>query len=213
MRIHRRSQGWVGIVVLLAALLCMSMVSQAGNLEPNGPPTSGTMHSLEDIYQLLSTKLSSMEARLAALENKVWRFTDNNNGTATDKRTGLVWLKNANPCDTKSWAAAGIYCSNLASGQAGLTDGSVAGQWRLPAKEELEGIGTDPPMAWESDYPSVNWTKPGEPFLNVKSDNYWSCTSYTLDPSEAWYVIMYSGGVYCTSKSQPRYVWPVRGGN
>jgi len=40
-----------------------------------------------------------------------------------------------------NWYDAENYNSTLASGQAGLTDGSTAGQWRLPSKEELEGIG------------------------------------------------------------------------
>ncbi len=31
------------------------------------------------------------------------RFTDNGNGTVTDNLTGLIWLKNANPCGPKNW--------------------------------------------------------------------------------------------------------------
>jgi len=30
-----------------------------------------------------------------------FNFIDNGNGTVTDARTGLVWLKNANPCGYK----------------------------------------------------------------------------------------------------------------
>ena len=76
------------------------------------------------------------------------RFKDNGDGTVTDTRTGLIWLKNANLCDIKPWDDAVAYCSSLASGQAGLTDGSKAGQWRLPSIQELEGIGTDPPTTY-----------------------------------------------------------------
>ncbi|MEI6126135.1 MAG: DUF1566 domain-containing protein, partial [Pseudomonadota bacterium] len=61
------------------------------------------------------------------------RFVDNNNGTVTDTRTGLIWLKKANPCYRKDWADAVAYCSSLKNGGAGLTDGSAAGQWRLPS--------------------------------------------------------------------------------
>ena len=75
------------------------------------------------------------------------RFKDNGNGTVTDTRTGLVWLKNdRNIAGWMLWADAVTYCSSLKSGDAGLTDGSVAGQWRLPSAQELEGIGTDPPI-------------------------------------------------------------------
>ena len=122
-----------------------------------------------------------------------FNFIDNGNGTVTDARTGLVWLKNANPCGLKNWYDAGAYCSSLASGQAGLTDGSIAGQWRLPSKEELEGIGTDPPATWESGYPPVTWTMPGTPFTNVQSDYYWSGTSYPCNAYYAWVVNMHNG--------------------
>ena len=96
-----------------------------------------------------------------------FNFIDNGDGTVTDARTGLVWLKNANPCGVKNWVDAVAYCSSLASGQAGLTDGSTAGQWRLPSIEELEGIGTDPPATWEPGILLLLWTMPGAPFTNV----------------------------------------------
>ena len=145
------------------------------------------------------------------------RFRDNNNGTVTDTRTGLVWLKNANPCDVKSWVGAGTYCANLASGTAGLTDGSTAGQWRLPTVQELEGIGTDPPTTYCLDgrcsSPSVTWTMPGSPFTNVQSDYYWSSTSYAHSTLGAWIVDMYYGYVnYGNKASSYLYVWPVRAG-
>ena len=150
-----------------------------------------------------------------------FNFIDNGNGTVTDARTGLVWLKNANPCDYKNWYEAGTYCASLANGQAGLTDGSVAGDWRLPSIEELEGIGTDPPITYCIDDPSctymecpVTWTKPGTPFTGVQSYYYWSGTSYAYSTDYAWYVYMGNGNVFYISKSDYYvYVWPVRGGN
>jgi hypothetical protein len=75
------------------------------------------------------------------------RFSDNSNGTVTDNLTGLIWLKNANCTDTVgsitkasgylAWANALTWSNNLASGKCGLSDGSVAGQWRLPDRKEL----------------------------------------------------------------------------
>jgi|GEM_PF-1191305 len=142
-----------------------------------------------------------------------FNFIDNGNGTVTDARTGLVWLKNANPCGTKNWYDAGTYCSSLASGQAGLTDGSTAGQWRLPSKEELEGIGTDPPATWDGPgTPYVTWTMPGTPFTSVQPNPYWSGPSYAYISDEAWLVTMDDNGyVYPRAKSYADYyVWPVR---
>jgi hypothetical protein len=141
-----------------------------------------------------------------------FNFIDNGDGTVTDTRTGLVWLKNANPCGTKNWADAVAYCNSLASGMAGLTDGSIAGQWRLPSKEELEGIGTDPPTTWYLGYCPVAWTMPGAPFVGVQADLYWSSESYYTDGVHAWLVPMavygYVGTLY---GYYTYYVWPVRG--
>ena len=79
------------------------------------------------------------------------RFLDNSDGTVTDCQTGLIWLKNA-----------GCFVgrlSNVNAYVAGLSDGSVEGHWRLSTKEELQGIGTDPPITWEEKLPPQNWTK------------------------------------------------------
>ena len=59
------------------------------------------------------------------------RFEDNGDGTITDHLTGLVWLKNAGCAGLMNWYDALTYCNNLAHGSCGLTDGSVAGGWRL----------------------------------------------------------------------------------
>ncbi|MCX5902294.1 MAG: DUF1566 domain-containing protein [Proteobacteria bacterium] len=140
-------------------------------------------------------------------------FKDNGDGTVTDTRTGVIWLKNANSCPNKFWHDAMAYCSNLQSGDAGLTDGSVAGDWRLPSKEELQGIGTDPPATWEIGRPFV-WTMPGEPFTDVQSDAYWSGTTEVLHADVAWLVGMKDGQVGGTYKSTAALcVWPVRAGN
>src|SRR5208283_1799843 len=68
------------------------------------------------------------------------RFTDNNDGTVTDGLTGLVWMKNAGCFAASNWSVALVYASQLASGQCGLTDGSTAGQWRMPNVNELESL-------------------------------------------------------------------------
>jgi hypothetical protein len=65
------------------------------------------------------------------------RFTDNNNGTVTDNLTGLIWTKNANAFGTKTWNEALNHANNLESGDAGLTDGSQAGDWRLPNRRDI----------------------------------------------------------------------------
>ena len=147
------------------------------------------------------------------------RFFDLGNGTVTDTRTGLIWLKNANPCGGTNWDTAMYYCNNLANGQAGLTDGSTAGQWRLPSLSEFQGIGSDPPTAWGvalSDYPPayISWIMPGTPFVNVQPYMYWSSTGSI--PAHSAFGIQLNGGVCHNYDTSGYYsnlafnVWPVR---
>jgi len=136
------------------------------------------------------------------------RFTDNSDGTVTDNLTGLIWLKNAG-CFGGSfgtnWANALSDCNSLASGSCGLTDGSTAGDWRLPNFNELRSLvdtcQSDP--ALPSDHP----------FTNVDSGFHWSSTTYESDTGKAWYVVMFNGNVNGTSKDNPAFVWPVRSDN
>jgi hypothetical protein len=131
------------------------------------------------------------------------RFTDNGNGTVTDNLTGLVWLKNANCFGSKTWTQGLSDANNLADGGCGLTDGSTAGQWRMPNIFELQSV-TD-----------LNYYTPaltsGHPFSGVQTNKYWSSTTSAEGPSRAWYVDMDKGFVYDgDNKSTSFYVWPVR---
>ena len=134
------------------------------------------------------------------------RFTDNSDGTVSDNLTGLVWLKNANCAGTMTWNDALDYCNTLASGSCGLTDGSVAGDWRLPNIVELESLIN----ANESN--SAAWLNT-QGFSSIQSSNYWSATTDALGTDTAWRVHMYVGYVsHSTYKSDSYCVWPVRTG-
>jgi tetratricopeptide (TPR) repeat protein len=78
------------------------------------------------------------EKRLQALP---LRYTDNGDGTVTDNKTNLIWLKNANCAGRKmTWKKGMQWAAKLAHGQCGLSNGSKAGDWRLPTKEEWEAM-------------------------------------------------------------------------
>ena len=135
------------------------------------------------------------------------RFEDNGDGTITDHLTGLVWLKNAGCAGRMNWNDALDYCNNLASESCGLTDGSVAGDWRLPNIIELESL------------VNAEESNPGEwldlqGFDDVQSFFYWSSSTYaTITSSYAWSVYMYyHGDVTYNIKASSNYVWPVRAG-
>jgi Protein of unknown function (DUF1566) len=133
------------------------------------------------------------------------RFSDRGNGTVKDNLTNLIWLKNAN-CSTISpavWATALSNANDLANGECGLSDGSVAGDWRLPNVKELQSL---------IDFGNFNPAFPtGHPFLNVQSSLYWSSTAFADLPVGAWIVDLLDG-LTIDDKAFPRLVWPVRGG-
>jgi len=139
-------------------------------------------------------------------------FTNNENGTVTDNLTGLIWLKKADCFGTKNWSDALTAANELTAGTCGLTDGSSAGDWRLPNINELRSL-FDPGRSSTGD----KYLPEGHPFDGVRTSSYWSSTSYvdwSYDPTRAWSVNLYygSGVVYAGGKANPTAVWPVRGG-
>jgi hypothetical protein len=219
------------ITAFIAAGLFLPGVISAGDLEPTGPP-GPTMKTLDEIYNLIDERCPySTEAAVpktgqdnsyatgddGELEKGVaWpnpRFTDNGDGTVTDNLTKLIWLKNANCFEARTWANALSDCNSLASESCGLTDGSVAGDWRLPNVKELQSLihyGVYSP-AVPNTTGTRKWSE-DDPFTNVQA-SYWSGSTYAGGTSTAWVVSMYYGYVTNYNKSDSHYVWPVRGGN
>jgi hypothetical protein len=142
------------------------------------------------------------------------RFTDNSDGTVTDNLTGLIWLKNADCAGGRvDWNTAVDYAAALYDGcsacfggstDCGLSDGSVARNWRLPNQEELQSL---------IDYGKENAGLPdGHPFTGVQSDYYWSSTTHASNPNDPC-VHMSNGHVDFRYKTDLQYVWPMRKGN
>lgn len=157
------------------------------------------------------------------------RFIDNKDGTVSDTLTGLIWLKDAHCTDTVgginrgdgllNWPSALTWSNDLANGHCGLSDNSVAGDWRLPNINELRSL---------VDYSRHDPALPaGHPFSNVQSIWYWSSTTNPVYTAGAFNVGMSRGSIHSTSKVRPVTggesrvenkvdvrlgVWPVRGG-
>ena len=140
------------------------------------------------------------------------RFIDRGDGAVTDALTGLVWLQNATCTDTVGgvnkeagtlkWSQALAWSNALASGKCGLTDGSVAGDWRLPNLRELESL-----IDLSQSGPALPAVRP---FLNVWSGYYWSSSTVALATSRAWTVNLNLGDPGRFGKATRQGVWPVR---
>ncbi len=143
------------------------------------------------------------------------RFIDNKNGTLTDTMTGLIWLKQAD-CIHDNWANALAAVNSLANGRCGLSDGSPAGHWRMPNRNELESLSdrAQTNLALYFDYTYLN--KDGSVFQApiftnyIESQYYWTSTTDASDPNEAWTVYSCDFGVYDISKNQIGYTLAVR---
>ena len=208
--------------------------TQSTFTEPGVAPGTGTMHTLNEIYDLIGLRAPVPKTGQTTLyatgddgdlqKGVTWptpRFTDNTDGTVTDNLTGLIWLKNANCTDTVggidknvdvgaqdpgelTWADALTWSNNLANGDCGLSDSSSAGDWRLPNVRELFSL---------IDFSRYDPALPSaHPFDNVQSDYYWTSTTDASDTGYAWRVLLDYGNVSSAGEDDHYYVWPVRGG-
>lgn len=146
------------------------------------------------------------------------RFTDNADGTVTDNLTGLIWLARVD-CggSLASWTQALAVAQSLASGQCSLSDGSVAGDWRLPNLREMLSL---PNFAFSG--PAISntagtgiWTA-ADPFVGTPSRGFWTSTTSAITTSTAWYIDLADGTIAVIPKTitggGSLWSWPVRGG-
>jgi hypothetical protein len=174
-------------------------------------PTPSIQHKLPPVA------ITSVQQPIASSYSSV-RYTDNGDGTVTDNRSGLIWLKNANCFGRQNWERAMQSAANLANGQCGLRDGSMRGMWRLPTREEGEAM-------IDEKYKKSDWSQPtlsnaagtgpwkeGDAFSGVQANSYWSSTTDASYTGIAWGVYLDYGNVNRDAKGYTYYVWPVRGG-
>jgi len=143
------------------------------------------------------------------------RFSFDSSGNCiTDQLTGLMWVRDLNTVSTTavSWenaltvANGGNWC--------GYTD------WRIPNINELASIinyGYSSPANWLM-YGSGDAANPacnGTCFVNVQAGGYWSSSSNTDSPTQAWHMNFSNANMGVAAKVLDNmiYMWPVRGGN
>jgi hypothetical protein len=125
------------------------------------------------------------------------RFTDNGDGTVTDRGTGLMWVENptaAGVVGTYNWFNAILACENL--NYAGHTD------WRLPNILELYSI---------CNFAAYNPAKYS--LFTILSQRYWSSTTSFSSTGQAAYISFLNATGNYTAKNLGYYLVPVRFGN
>ncbi|HHI94556.1 MAG TPA: DUF1566 domain-containing protein [Gammaproteobacteria bacterium] len=139
------------------------------------------------------------------------RYTDNGDGTVTDKQTGLTWKQcseglssSSTACDTGTaakytWQQAlqQVETLNNSGGFASYTD------WRLPNRNELASL-----VERQCYLPAINENL----FPNTSSSYYWSSTPRADSAAEVWGVYFHYGIVFVGNKSNADNVRLVRGG-
>jgi len=146
------------------------------------------------------------------------RFTNNGDGTVTDHLTGLVWMENASAISARTWATALIAANNAADGLYGLSDGSVAGDWRLPNVNEMSSL-----IAFAYSGPAISngegTDRHGDSgtnvFTGIVNNKYWSSTTYTNGSNNrAWSIDLNFIEVGVSRlKTQSAQVWAVKDGS
>ena len=135
------------------------------------------------------------------------RFFDNKDGTITDKRTNLMWIKNGWRIELFSavkWQDAIKKCEDFNYG--GYTN------WRLPTIKEWKSL-----LDREKECPALVEPNPFEniivhmPYWSQTEFNYTSkLTTPLKDPTRAYTVMLYYGRVGHQNTNKRAFVLPVR---
>jgi len=131
-----------GFLIVLAMSIAVFVLTEAGDVEPPGPPAP-TMVTLQQIYDKLNECVVGGRCRIPKTgQTGCWdeqgdpvdcvgtgqdgeyqagvsvdpKFTDNGDGTVTDNLTGLIWLRDANCFGLTNWTSALSDANTLADG-------------------------------------------------------------------------------------------------
>lgn len=151
------------------------------------------------------------------------RYIDNGDGTVKDTLTGLYRLLQANCLGSATFDdARDVVAPGLAAPACGLTDGSVAGDWRLPTRNEWEAtiaaavalgctnFGASDPPSLTNDAGTACLNVGPSSFTGVRTHSYWSSNVYEPHPPDARYASLQFGATGNADMVNTLRVWPVR---
>jgi hypothetical protein len=187
MKHHRLSTKAVTLfTIIIGTVLLVPCILTAGQLQP-AALLGPRLKPLDKVQPTWSQKLPAEKRFVLVLDGEA----------VLDRETGLVWERSPDTTE-RTWFNAVNYCYNK----------NVGGRkgWRPPSVDELASL-IDPTL--------VNPALPsGHPFQNVQPGNYWSGTTSPDDTDVAYRVVMLSGIVGLSFKSNnEHYIWAVRSGN
>ena len=167
-------------------------------------------------------------------------YVDCGNGTITDNRSGLIWLKDSDCFGLRTWLEAMTIVSGLsdlsststaANDDCGLSDGSSPGEWRLPSASEWESMiaeaialgctGSGGPSITNDAGNDCYGDGSSSSFINLAktgAELYWSSTVALALTADAWFTVLDFGFIIDNenfgdvSFGDQFYIWPVRGG-
>ena len=170
--------------------------SALGNTSSGTDSSTVGATSNTNLVRLVSSS-TAVESHFSDYSND--RYTDNGDGTISDAKTGLMWMKctygqaynsNNNSCNSNGaisgdWLAA--FTNAAASNSANSGNGSFAfTDWRLPNVKELGSI-----VDFGNHSPAINQSI----FPNTVSAAYWSSTPSQADNSQT-IIIGFQAGDY-----------------
>jgi hypothetical protein len=117
-----------------------------------GPEDAGYSFSSSKWVDITQAEIQSYDftATRNCTCDDVGRYLDNGDGTITDCRTCLIWLKDVSCLEVQGVEDGE---AELNSGECGLSDGSVEGDWRRPTPTELQSVLSAPPTSWVGEPP------------------------------------------------------------
>jgi hypothetical protein len=200
---------------------CVGTLSDGTAIEVallNCTPVSIVAASLPHTGQTTSYDLNSPQRDDGALQAGIqWpnpRFTDGLNGTIRDHLTGLIWLKNGSCTLAKTWQEALDFIVGINSGSNSCGDTSNSGShqtdWRLPNILELHSL-----INYHAADRAAYLNSAGFNSVVSLGGPYWSSTTVAHSSGvNAWAIGFAPGGFLGErDKSNPAWVWAVRGGS
>ena len=146
-------------------------------------------------------------------------YTDNGNGTITDNQTGLMWEKLSDDGSIQDTDTTYTWTTAVTTKIAALNADRFGGfdDWRLPNRNELDSlvnVATTLPSVFSEFNTSCAASCTVLTCSCTKSGQYWSSSTYQLDPTLAWDTAFTSGVTeVVAAKTANFYVRAVRGGS